>query len=66
MEELLAKDMDQIDDGLDQTLEEKNPEQLGEQQFDKMMEEWQKQATEFGEDKEIGVEDLMGQWNQVW
>ena len=31
-----------------------------------MMEEWQKQAAVADEDKEFGVEDLMGQWNQVW
>ena len=39
---------------------------LTEQHFDKMMEEWQKQAAVADEDKEFGVEDLMGQWNQVW
>lgn len=61
--------MDEIDDGMEQTLKDQFPEMmkekmpkvgLTEQHFEKMMESWQKQADLMGEDKEIGVEDLMG------
>lgn len=65
------RDLEEIYDGENAQIEENtadmNREVLTENQFDKMVDFWQKEAAgQQAEDQEFGVDDMMKEWGKMF